>query len=40
MHHHSKNKPTKWGFKMWSRCAPKTGYLHEFYIYTGRKGNN
>ena len=22
---------------MWYRCAPKTGYLYEFDIYTGRK---
>ena len=22
---------------MWYRCAPKTSYLYEFYIYTGKK---
>ena len=22
---------------MWYRCAPKTGYLYEFDIYTGKK---
>ena len=25
-----RNKPAKWGFKMWCRCAAKTGYLYEF----------
>ena len=37
MWQHIKNEPIKWGFRMWYRCAPKTGYLYEFYIYTGRK---
>ena len=32
-----KNKPIKWGFKMLYRSAPKTGYLYEFDIGTGRK---
>ena len=32
-----KNKSIKWGFRMGYRCAPKTGYLYEFHIYTGRK---
>ena len=34
---HIKSIPVKWGFIMWYRCAPKTGYLYEFDIYTGRK---
>ena len=37
MQQHIKNKPIKWGFRMWYRCAPKTDYLYEFDIYTGRK---
>ena len=37
MRQHIKNKPIKWGFWMWYRCTPKTGYLYEFDIYTGRK---
>ena len=37
MRQHIKNKPIKWGFKMWYRCAPKTGYCYEFDIYTGKK---
>ena len=37
MRQHIKNKPIKWGFGMWYRCAPKIGYLYEFDIYTGRK---
>ena len=32
-----KGKPIQWGFKMWCRCESKTGYLHEFDIYTGKK---
>ena len=32
-----KNKPIKWGFRMWYRCTSKTGNLYEFDIYTGRK---
>ena len=34
---HIENKPIKWGFKMWYRCAPKTCYLYEFDIYNVRK---
>ena len=37
MWQHIKNKPIKWGFRLWYRCAPKTDYLYEFDIYTGRK---
>ena len=32
-----KNKPVKWGFKMWQRCGAASGYLYEFDLYTGRK---
>ena len=37
LRHHIKSKPIKWGFRIWYRYAPKTGYLYEFDIYTGRK---
>ena len=37
MRQHIKNKLIKWGFRMWYRCTPKTSYLYEFDIYTGRK---
>ncbi|XP_045453460.1 piggyBac transposable element-derived protein 4-like [Melitaea cinxia] len=29
-------KPIKRGYKVWCRCDSKTGYLYEFYIYTGK----
>ena len=32
-----KGKPIKWGFKMWCRCASKSGYLFECDLYTGKK---
>ena len=32
-----KNKPIKWGFKIWYRCASKTGYLYQFDLYLGKK---
>ena len=34
-----KGKPTKWGFKIWCRCAAKSGYLYEFDLYSGKKMN-
>ena len=37
MRQHIKDKPIKWGFKMWYGRASKTSYLYEFDIYTGRK---
>lgn len=35
MKQYMKNKPIKWGFKMWARCCSKTGYLFQFDYYTG-----
>ena len=35
-----KGKPVKWGFKMWCRCASKSGYLYEFNLYTGKKSSH
>ena len=37
MRQHIKNKPIKWGFRMWYRYVPKISYLYESDIYTGRK---
>ena len=37
MRQHIKNIPIKLGFRVWYRCTPKTGYLYDFNIYTGRK---
>ena len=28
MQQHIRNKPIKWGFRMWYRCASKIGYLY------------
>ena len=39
MRQYMKNKPIKWGFKFWFHCGTKSGYLHEFDMYLGRKGN-
>ena len=39
MRQYMKNKPIKWGFKFWLRCGGKSGYLHEFDMYLGKKGN-
>ena len=35
MKQYMKNKPIKWGFKMWARCCSRTGYLFQFDYYTG-----
>ena len=39
MRRYMKNKPIKWGFKFWLRCGAKSGYLYEFDMYQGKKGN-
>lgn len=39
MKQYIKNKPIKWGFKMWCRCDSSNGYLYEFELYQGRKEN-
>ena len=39
MRQYMKNKPIRWGFKFWFRCGAKSGYLNEFYIHLGKKGN-
>lgn len=37
MKQYIKNKPVKWGFKLWCRCDATTGYLFEFDLYTGKR---
>ena len=39
MRQYMKNKPIKWSFKFWFRCGAKSGYLYEFDMYLGKKGN-
>lgn len=39
MRQYIKNKPIKWGFKMWCRAESPTGYLFQFDLYTGKKNN-
>ena len=39
MRQYMKNKPIKWGFKFWFCCGAKSGYLYEFDMYLGKKGN-
>ena len=36
MKQYIKNKPIKWGFKVWQLCDSLSGYLYEFDLYTGR----
>ena len=35
-----KNKPTKWGFKLWVLCDSHTGYTNNFVIYRGKEGES
>ena len=39
MRQYMKNEPIKWGFKFLFRCGVKSGYLYEFNMYLGKKGN-
>ena len=39
MRQYMKNKPKTWGFKFWFRCGAKSGYLYEFDMNLGKKGN-
>ncbi|KAK1152068.1 piggyBac transposable element-derived protein 4-like [Acipenser oxyrinchus oxyrinchus] len=32
---HMKDKPTRWGFKLWVLATSDTGYAVDFYVYTG-----
>ena len=35
MKQYIKDKPTKWGFKLWNLLA-QTGYTYKFQVYTGK----
>ena len=37
MKQYIKNKPIKWGFKLWIRAGSSNGYVYEIDPYTGRK---
>ena len=39
MRQYMKNKPNKWSFTFWLGCGAKSGYLYEFDMYLGKKGN-
>ena len=39
MRQYIKNKPVKWGFKLWMRCGSKSGYRFEIDMYTGKSSN-
>ena len=39
MKQYIKNKPIKWGFKVWQRCGASSAFLYEFDIYTGKKAH-
>ena len=34
-----KNKPVRWGFKLFTLCCSTTGYLWNFKVYTGKEGD-
>ena len=35
-----KNKPTKWGFKLWCLCDSHNGFTNNFTIYRGKEGES
>ena len=37
MRQYIRNKPVKWGFKMWMRCGSISGYTYQMDMYTGKK---
>ena len=39
MKQYIRNKPHKWGIKMWARCS-KDGVLHQFEVYQGAKSEH
>ena len=36
MKQYNKAKPVKWGFKVFALCASDSGFIHHFYLNTGR----
>jgi len=39
-HQYIKNKPTKWGFKLWCLCDSHNGFTNNFTIYRGKEGES
>ena len=37
MKQYMRDKPTKWGFKLWVLACSETGYSFKFEVYTGKK---
>ena len=35
-----KNKPTRWGIKLWVLCEAETGYVYRFQVYLGKQGGH
>ena len=35
-----KNKPVRWGIKLWVLCEAKTGYVFKFQVYLRKEGGN
>ena len=35
-----KNKPIRWGIKLWVLCEGKTGYVFNFQVYLGKEGGH
>lgn len=35
-----KNKPVRWGIKLWVLCEAKTGYVFKFQVYLGKEDGN
>ena len=33
-----KNKPVRWGIKLWVLCEAKTGFVYKFQVYLGKEG--
>lgn len=40
MKQYVKNKPIRWGFKLWVRACSRTGFVYEIDLYTGKKDAN
>ena len=40
MKQYHKDKPTKWGVKIWMLCTAQEGYLYNFEVYKGKATEN
>jgi len=38
MRQYIRNRPTKWGFKLWVQCDSTNGYTYKFSVYRGKEG--